>query len=131
MIGYSQSSSRQAQPSGLETWAWLLQRITSLFLLVFLGAHLWLLHVAMAGQTIDIASVGARLRSPLYLWLDIGLLVIVVFHGLNGLRAVLLDFGPLQKRPVAVTWLLGIIGLSLVVFGIIILQPFTSGGTGR
>jgi succinate dehydrogenase / fumarate reductase membrane anchor subunit len=115
---------------GIETWAWLLQRITSLFLLLFLGAHLWILHVALVGQSIDIASVANRLRSPFYIGLDVGLLIIVVSHGLNGLRAVLLDFGMFQQRQSAVTWILGLAGLSLVVFGSIILLPFISGGAG-
>jgi succinate dehydrogenase cytochrome b556 subunit len=107
-----------------ETWAWLLQRFTSLFLLVFLGTHLWILHYALIGQTIDISSVASRLRSPFYLFLDFGLLVIVVFHALNGLRAVLLDFALLQKHRHWITWVLVAMGLVTVVLGIVIILAF-------
>jgi succinate dehydrogenase cytochrome b556 subunit len=115
----------------LETWAWLLQRLSSIFLIFFLGAHLWVLHYAIAGLSINWLTVSERLRSPFFLFLDIGLLAFVLFHALNGVRAVLMDFSWFQQRQQVLTWVLVIIFLTSIFLGIVFLLPFIPGATGR
>jgi succinate dehydrogenase / fumarate reductase membrane anchor subunit len=60
---------------------WLTQRITAVLLVVFLGLHLWASNFA--------TDWAALLRSII----DLSLLVLALFHGLNGVRTVVLDFG--------------------------------------
>jgi succinate dehydrogenase / fumarate reductase cytochrome b subunit len=58
-------------------WAWIWQRISALAIIVFLGLHLILTY------------------RPLLQFL---LLLAVVFHGVLGLRVILLDFGVVSVR---------------------------------
>jgi succinate dehydrogenase / fumarate reductase cytochrome b subunit len=123
------TSSNEGQT--IETWAWLLQRLSSIFLMFFLGAHLWVLHYATAGLSINWLTVSDRLRSPFFLFLDIGLLVLVLFHALNGVRAVVLDFSWFQQHNQVLTWILAVIFLSSILLGFVFLLPFMPGGSGR
>jgi succinate dehydrogenase / fumarate reductase membrane anchor subunit len=61
---------------------WLLQRVTAIVLVVLLALHIWASNFATDWATILRASV------------DLSLLALALFHGLNGVRTVVLDFGP-------------------------------------
>ena len=74
------------------TWPWILQRLTAVLLVLFLGTHLAVLHYVPANMNINVLSVAVRLKSILYMLVDSGLLVLGLFHGLNGIRNVLFDF---------------------------------------
>jgi len=87
---------------------WVLQRITAVLLVVFLGLHLW-----ASNFTADWAALFRAL-------VDLALLVLALFHGLNGVRTVVLDFGPgLQGRRFlsASLAMLGIAGFLFGVYG--------------
>lgn len=60
---------------------WVLQRITAVLLVVFLGLHIWASNFATDWATLLRAVV------------DLSLLALALFHGLNGVRTVVLDFG--------------------------------------
>jgi succinate dehydrogenase / fumarate reductase, membrane anchor subunit len=79
-----------SKPQGV--WAWILQRLTAVLLLVFLGTHLAVLHYIPANMEINSLGVAVRLKSALYFIVDSGLLVTGLYHGLNGVRNVLFDF---------------------------------------
>jgi succinate dehydrogenase / fumarate reductase membrane anchor subunit len=88
---------------------WLLQRITAVLLVVLLGLHLWASNFAT-----DWASV---LRAGI----DISLLAVALFHGLNGVRTVLLDFGlgAEARRYLSVSlWMLGFVAFLFGTYGI-------------
>lgn len=100
------------------SWAWLLQRVSAVLLLVFVGGHLWVEH--MMNATTD--EVMSRLSHWVFLGVDIGLLVSVVFHGLNGLRGVLGEYFAGSVR-----WLDKVLwgfGVFTVVWGADILWAF-------
>ncbi|MCL4534521.1 MAG: hypothetical protein M1370_05090 [Bacteroidetes bacterium] len=119
----------RAEIEGLsgEIWTWLVQRVTAALLLVFLGTHFWVLHFALADESITFSSVTARLQTPFFAVVDSALLAIVLFHGLNGLRAVLLDFDFAQRIERALTWILIFVGVVTLAFGLFALVPFISG----
>ncbi len=94
---------------------WYLQRITGALLLVLLAAHFWVEHFATApvrhgDLTYDV--IVSRLSNPAWRIIDISFLLIALYHGLSGLRSIVLDYGPLGPRAV------GAINVSLVVVGI-------------
>jgi succinate dehydrogenase hydrophobic anchor subunit len=74
-------------------WAWILQRLSAVLLFVLLGTHLAVLHYVDENLVISFAGVAARMKSVLYLIVDGGLLSVGLYHALNGLRAVIFDFG--------------------------------------
>ncbi len=115
----TKSETPTTRPSApLVSWAWILQRFSGLLLLVFLVGHLWVEHFMHA--RVDL--IVARLAHGLYDVLDVGLLITVVYHGLNGLRGILKE-----TLPGRATWLdyaLSCLGIVTVVWGLDILWAF-------
>jgi succinate dehydrogenase hydrophobic anchor subunit len=111
-------------------WPWLGQRVTAVLVLVTIMVHLVLTHYMSIDGSISKLSfenIGDRLAGGVVLVNDIVLLVAVVFHGLNGLRMVVLDWGlsNVAGRRVfdAVLWLVGIV---TIVYGIWALWAWVS-----
>jgi succinate dehydrogenase cytochrome b subunit len=76
----------------LGMWAYALNRITGVGLVVYLYLHLVVLSLLLRGPTAWDSFV-ALARSPFYLALDVILLAGILVHGLNGLRIALTGFG--------------------------------------
>lgn len=73
-------------------YAWLLHRVSGLALIFYLLLHIPVLSTALWGPNTFNATM-EYLHSPLYLTLDLLLLVAVAFHGINGIRVILFDIG--------------------------------------
>ena len=99
-------------------WPWLGQRVTAVLVLVTITVHLVLTHYIAIGE-LSFDNIADRLAGGAVLINDIVLLVAAVYHGLNGLRMVVLDWGLASSggRRVfdAVLWLVGILA---IVYGI-------------
>ncbi len=65
-----------------------------------------------------------RLQSPFFLIFDLMLLALVIFHGLNGLRVIIIDFGIDTRTQKIVFILLMLMGVSMFLFGVYALWPF-------
>ena len=88
---------------------WLLQRITAVLLVALLGLHLWA------------SNFATNWASVLHAGIDISLLAVALFHGLNGVRTVLLDFGlgPQARKFLSVSlWILGFVAFLFGTYGI-------------
>jgi succinate dehydrogenase cytochrome b556 subunit len=99
-------------------WPWLGQRVTAVLVMVTIMVHLVLTHYVAIGQ-LSYHDIGDRLAGGAVLVNDVVLLLAVLFHALNGVRMVVLDWG-LSNRAGrrafdAALWLIGIVAL---VFGI-------------
>jgi succinate dehydrogenase cytochrome b556 subunit len=105
-------------------WAWLFQRITAVLLIVCLAIHLILTHLLHIGDlTYD--TVGKRVAHGAVTALDIILLAAAIYHALNGLRMVLMDYWfTSRKRAVALNVGLWVIGLAFLGYGIWGLWPW-------
>ncbi len=101
-------------------WPWLFQRVSGLLLIFFLAVHIWMGHFSGLGDVIagrqeelvlyDI--VKQRLAQGFFIFVDFSLLALVLFHGLNGIRNILLEWRPAARRQTLVTrgiWALGIV----------------------
>ncbi len=76
------------------TWAYVLHRLTGLALVAYLFIHMWVISfAAVRWGGFSFEQVMALLRTPPFLVFDLGLLGILLFHGLNGLRILLFDTG--------------------------------------
>jgi len=104
-----------ARPSPTNTWLWLFQRITAVLLVVVLGVHLWLANFGQAATS---------LRAML----GVVLLGLALFHGLNGVRTVLLDLDIGTQGRKFVTMILLLVGVASLLFGIHGLWPLIVGG---
>jgi succinate dehydrogenase / fumarate reductase cytochrome b subunit len=92
-------------------WPWLGQRVTAVLVFATIVVHLVLTHYIDIGR-LSFDDIGQRLAGGVVLVNDVVLLVAVVYHALNGLRMVVLDWGlsNVAGRRVfdAVLWLAGI-----------------------
>lgn len=109
------------------TWAWLLQRLSAILLVVLLGVHIYLDHYAEVGAEITVGWVHERLGELLYIAVDYSMLALVLFHGLNGTRTILFDFDMFAKRQKQVDVALFVLGVATLIWGIVILFPFIAG----
>ena len=105
-------------------WSWLFQRITAILLIVCLAFHLILTHLLNIGE-LDSANVGDRLASAGLTAVDIILLASGIYHALNGLRMVLMDYWfSSRRRVVALSIVLWVVGLAAMAYGTWALWPW-------
>lgn len=94
-------------------WSWALHRITGVTVFFFLFVHVLdtaLVRVSPATYNAAIAIY----KNPIVALMEMGLTFCVLFHGLNGVRIILVDFwekGPHYQKQM----LWGILGLLVVV----------------
>jgi succinate dehydrogenase cytochrome b556 subunit len=107
-------------------WAWLFQRITAVLLIVCLAIHLTYTHILNIGK-IDSANIATRLAHAGLTVVDIILLAAGIYHALNGLRMVLMDYWfTSRNRAMALTIVLWVVGLAAMGYGTWALWPWIS-----
>jgi succinate dehydrogenase cytochrome b556 subunit len=105
-------------------WPWLFQRITAVLLLVCLAVHLIFTHILGIGD-IHYDTIGQRMAHASYTAVDLILLAAGIYHALNGLRMVLMDywFGR-RKWATALNIVLWVVGLAAMAYGTWALWPW-------
>lgn len=99
-------------------WAWIVNRLTGLGLLLYLFLHLGVLSMLAVGPSAWDGFVSTAL-TPAFLLLDVVLIFGMLFHGLNGIRVTLVGFGLIVDRQKAMFVTLMILGaIVLVVAGL-------------
>ena len=104
--------------------AWLFQRVTAVLIIVTLGIHLVFTHILSIGD-INYDTIGQRVAHGAYTALDLILLIAGIYHALNGLRMVLMDywFGN-RKLAVSLNIVLWVVGVAAIVYGAWALWPW-------
>ena len=99
--------------AGVAWWAWLLQRVTGVALVGYLLLHILTISSGLAGAT-AFDRVAAILQTPALKALDLGLVAMVVYHALNGVRVVLVELGVGVRRQALLFWaaVAGTVGLT-------------------
>lgn len=108
---------------GSSLWPWLLQRISGIFLSVGAIVHFWMLHDGSGPPIYD--EVVTRLASPFWVTFYIMLLMVLLYHGLNGAWAVFLDFDTSSYFKSVVKVALYLIGVFTLTAGVVVLTGFT------
>lgn len=117
---------------GLSFWPWLLQRVSGIGLLVLLTAHIVVAHLfniaeveegALPGLVV-FSDVAQRLERPVYWIIDLLLLGFALYHGLNGVRNVLLDYGLRGAGERVATGALSLLGMAAFGYGVVVLASF-------
>ncbi|MFZ5824343.1 MAG: hypothetical protein ACOY94_08455 [Bacillota bacterium] len=96
-------------------WNWIGQRVSAVLLLLLVGVHFGIMHFVDPTAEITFASSSLRLKGLLYFLVDSGLLFVGLYHGLNGIRAIIFDYWPKAGR--AATWVLTLVGLLFAGYG--------------
>ena len=93
-------------------WSWVAHRITGVAVFFFLLVHV--LDTALVRVSPDVYdAVIATYKTPIVNLLEVGLVGAVLYHALNGLRIILVDFwapGPRHQkamfRAIVIVWVL-------------------------
>lgn len=98
-------------------WSWVAHRITGVAVYLFLLVHV--LDTALVRVDANIYdAVIASYKTPIVNLLEVGLVAAVLFHALNGIRVILVDFwskGPRYQR--AMLWVVMAVWAVLMVPG--------------
>jgi succinate dehydrogenase / fumarate reductase cytochrome b subunit len=98
-------------------WSWVAHRITGVMIFFFLFAHV--IDTAMVRVSPDAYNTAVETyKNPVVGVMEIGLVAAVVFHALNGIRVVLVDFwsnGPRRQRQMT---------YGVIVLWVVLMVPF-------
>jgi succinate dehydrogenase / fumarate reductase cytochrome b subunit len=99
-------------------WSWVLHRVTGVTLFFFLFAHV--VDTAMVRVSPEVYNTAVETyKNPVVGVMELGLVAAVLFHALNGVRIILVDFweqGTRYQRQMSY----GVVGLFVILF-----VPFT------
>lgn len=108
-------------------WAFVTHRVTGFLVFFFLLLHI--IDVSLIARPHLYDEVHELYGNVLLRLFEVGLLFALVYHSLNGLRIVLIDFFPgAIRKEKAVLW--GVAVLSLLITaagGLVIMWPFIDG----
>ncbi len=105
-------------PTNMKTgmWAWVGHRLTGLALVVYVFMHLSFITTAsISHKSFD--DLMEFTRSPLLVFLDMVLVVVVIFHAVNGFRVILFDMGIGIRKQKAIFWICVVVIVVLAVAG--------------
>ncbi len=119
----------------LGMYAWVIQRVSGLYLVFFLLTHIMAIAQANFGITTgSMTEVFDVLRNPFWaggsttVAFDLIILGIVAFHGLNGVRIVLLDLGIGVRKHRLFFWVTMVIAILTTAYVITFALPMLHGG---
>ena len=109
------------------TFSWLLHRLSGLMLLVYLFMHMWVL----GSVNKSAAEFTARLKMvqyDIFHYLEIGLLLIIFYHMVNGLTITVMDFADISSKHRGLTIVSVSIFVILAIITLAIIIPRLLGG---
>lgn len=99
----------------MEPIAWLFQMVTAVFMIFFLGVHLAIAH-AYGISNILFQKILERLQDPWWQAFYIAFIVSVTYHGLNGLRGIILDMG--VKRVKLLNIIFWVVAVATIIYAV-------------
>jgi succinate dehydrogenase / fumarate reductase cytochrome b subunit len=104
----------QARAMRTGTVAWLLQRLSGIFLTIYLLIHIGAIGTSVRGEHAfdDLMEI---FEKPLFLVLDAGLVGVVAFHALNGIRLILFDLAIGLRYQKVLFWIAFIVAVGVFI----------------
>ena len=123
--GPSYRAGRERPAGGVELWSWLFMRISGVVLLFLAIGHVLIMHVFDGGVSrVDFKFVQLRWQSPFWRTWDWMMLSLALLHGVNGLRAVTMDYVTKPGWRFAVNMAFYVVTFTLFVLGTVIVFTF-------
>ncbi len=94
------------------------QAVSGGIVLLLLTLHMVAQHFIVPNGLRNFAEVVDYMRSPVFVVLEVLFLVVVTWHAMLGVRAIIFDWGLSARAERIVTWVLSVIGLGTVVYGL-------------
>ena len=105
-------------------WTWVLHRITGVMIFFFLFVHV--IDTSMVRVSPEAYNTAVETyKNPIVGLMEVGLVAAVLFHGLNGIRVVLVDFwekGPRYQRQMTY----GVAGLWVVLMAPFVIRHLSN-----
>ena len=116
---------------GENTWIWLIKIATGPLLVLVIILHFTVNHYmgSMSSGLMTYDDIIAYYQNPIIPIIEIVFLATVVTHSLIGLRGIILDMNPSRKVLSIVNWLLVILGVFSVGYGIWLVFAIASLGS--
>jgi succinate dehydrogenase / fumarate reductase membrane anchor subunit len=113
---------RYAGRGGSGAFAWMMQRLSGLALIILTVGHYLMMHYKPAsGHTWD--AVASRLSDPIFVGLYAAFLILAMYHGVQGIWNIIRDF---KLKPVVSMSIFGfLLVVSLIFLGIGLNTVFT------
>ena len=113
------------------TWIWLIKIVTGPLLVLLIGLHFAVNHYmgSMSSGLMTYDDIIAYYQNPIIPIIEIVFLATVVTHCLIGLRGIVLDMNPSRSVLKIVTWLMVILGVFSVGYGIWLAFAIASQGS--
>jgi succinate dehydrogenase / fumarate reductase cytochrome b subunit len=111
-------------------WAFVLHRVSGFLVFLFLLLHV--VDVSLVKSPTIYNEVHALYGNIALRLFEVGLLAALLYHALNGLRIVMIDFFPGAARSQRQMFgvVVGLTALGTVVGGVVIVGPFVTGTLG-
>lgn len=109
---------KSAPKAGEGTWLWLLKILSGGLIIVLLSVHLIVNHYTAEGGLLTWADVIAYYANPWIVTMEVIFLVVVISHGLIGLRSMILDLKPSPTTQSVIDIILVVVGLGSSGYGI-------------
>lgn len=105
-------------------WAWVLHRVTGVGVLLFLFAHIIDTVLVVWGPEVYDKVINLY-KQPIFRVLEVGLLAAVLYHALNGMRIIIVDFWEETTRyqRQMFYWVLALFALIFLPSSWIMLKP--------
>jgi succinate dehydrogenase / fumarate reductase membrane anchor subunit len=125
------SSPVSGRRPGENTWLWLIKIATGPLLVLVIGLHFAVNHYmgSMSSGLMTYDDIIAYYQIPIIPIIEIVFLATVVTHSLIGLRGIILDLNPSRSVLKVVTWLMVILGVVSVGYGIWLVFAIASQGS--
>lgn len=111
-------------------WAFVLHRVSGFLVFLFLLLHI--VDVSLVKSPRIYNEVHALYGNIALRLFEVGLLAALLYHSLNGLRIVMIDFfpGAIRSQKQMFRIVLGLTALGTVIGGFVIVNPFLTGTLG-
>jgi succinate dehydrogenase / fumarate reductase cytochrome b subunit len=104
---------------GVGMWAWLLFRVSGLILVAYLFVHIYVISRGHLYGGRGLNSAFTTFDKPFLVFLDFMLVAAVLYHGLNGVRIVMMDLGYGIQRHKTMFWaVMAVAAASLAAFAV-------------
>ncbi len=93
-----------------------LRRFTGIALVVYLFLHIWVIGSMNAGPAAFDARL-AMVQTPIFKFLEIGLLAAVVYHGVDGIRLLIIHYFKVTEYRLSLLYAVMVMSVLLVIAG--------------
>ena len=100
-----------------------IQRITGIILALYIIPHVLIISSAAVHGGAMFSKLIAVMDSPIVWVLELGMILGVAFHMLNGLRIILVDFFPLSRKQQQLLWLASIGCFIIITISTVLYLP--------